>query len=169
MTRFAPVAALASACLALVLAGPASAGAHRIPVNAEAFVIPADSCGFLIDVGVVEDKEYIVKTAEGRDGSLTLRVTGKLILSLTNVSDRSKTFVRNVSGPAWATFFADGSSLYRSQGQGFGFNTPADQETTGLPGIFFFSGNLTGLFDSDGSAVSTTITGRVEDGCALLA
>jgi hypothetical protein len=64
---------------------------------------------------------------------------------------------------------ADGSLFLRNQGHAVGNNSPADQATTGLPGLFFVTGNLIGHFAADGSAQSVTLSGRVEDGCALLA
>ena len=160
------LAAAAALISAAAMAPSAFAAQHRVPLDATPFAIPAEDCGFPIQVDVVESKEYIVKTAEADDGTLTLRVTGKLILRF---SANGTSFVRDVGGPGWATFFPDGSMLFRSQGQGTGYNSPADQDVTGLPGLFFSTGNLTGVFASDGSAESVTIRGRVEDGCALLA
>jgi hypothetical protein len=155
-------------CITGVCAAPAFAAGHRIPVGAAPLDIPAEDCGFPIHVGVVEDKEFIVSTREAADGSVTVRFTGKLILSFTNV-DTDKTIVRDVSGPGWATFYTDGSLFFRSQGHSIGYNSPADQQAVGLPGLFFATGNLVGHFAPDLSAQSITISGRVEDGCALLA
>jgi hypothetical protein len=81
----------------------------------------------------------------------------------------SHTIVRNVGGPAWFTVNADGSVFVRNQGHAAGYNSRADQATTGLPGLYFVTGNLIGHFAADGSAQSVTLSGRVEDGCALLA
>jgi hypothetical protein len=159
---------LAVFCLCSVWAAPAGAASHRVPVDATPFDIPAESCGFPIHVGVVDDNEYIVKTREAPDGSTTSRITGKLILSFTN-TDSGKTIVRDVGGPAWFTVNSDGSLFVRNQGHAAGSNSPADQATTGLPGLFFVTGNLIAHFAPDGSAESVTVSGLVEDGCALLA
>src|SRR5689334_2951076 len=64
--------------LILSIAPSAIAADHRVPLGNTDFSIPAEDCGFPIDVSVVADKEYIVKTRDNADGSSTLRVTGRL-------------------------------------------------------------------------------------------
>jgi hypothetical protein len=49
-----------------------------------------------------------------------LRLTGKLILSFTNI-DTGKTIVRDEGGPGWSTFYPDGSALFDTQGHSFAF------------------------------------------------
>jgi hypothetical protein len=139
-----------------------------MPIDATPFDIPAEDCGFPIHVGVVDAKAYNVQTREAPDGSRTSRITGRLFLSFTN-PDTGKTIVRNVGGPPWFTVNPDGSLFLRNQGHTVGNNSPADQATTGLPGLFFVTGDLIGHFAAGGSAQSVTVSGRVEDGCALLA
>jgi hypothetical protein len=164
--RFGVAAVTAVAVLVPFGSGSASAADHRVPVGNTPFDIPAEDCGFPIHVDVVEDKEYIVKTTENPDGSTSLRVTGRLILSYTN-EITSKSIVRNTGGPGSVTFAADGA-IFESQGRSAGFFSPAEQAATGAPGLQFVYGYIRIPTDADFAALSMTVHGRTEDGCALL-
>src|SRR6476469_9935221 len=111
--------------LILSIAPSAIVADHRVPLGNTDFSIPAEDCGFPIDVSVVANKEYIVKTRDNADGSSTLRVTGKLWLSFTN-TDTDKTVVRNLSGPGSVTLTEDGA-VFESQGLTSSFLSPEEQ------------------------------------------
>jgi hypothetical protein len=153
--------------LAAVASGSPGNGAVRVPVGNTPFDLSPDICGFPIHVGVVADKEYFIHDTTLADGTEILRVTGKLVLSFTN-EDTGKTIVDNASGPGTATFFPDGSAVIDSHGHTVVTLGPADQATTGEPGLVFSSGHLVATFGPTGSVQSFTLSGTQTNGCALL-
>jgi hypothetical protein len=152
--------------LVLSIAPCASAADHRVPLGNTDFSIPAEDCGFPIDVGVVADMEYVVKARDNADGSTTLRVTGKLRLSFTN-TDTDKTVVRNVSGPGSVTLTEDGA-VFESQGLTSSYLSPEEQAATGLPGLVFIVGHSITTVDADFNETGFALAGHWVDGCALL-
>ena len=161
-----PSAVLVALVLALVLAQAAPAADHRVPLGNTDFTIPADSCGFAVDVVVLADKEYLVKSRENADGTVTLRASGQLVLSLTNV-DTEKTIIRQVSGPGLVTLGTD-ASTFISYGPGFTYLNPDEQAATGLPGLIFTYGRFVLPVDENLLATGASLSGRWVDGCALL-
>jgi hypothetical protein len=139
---------------------------HRVPVGNADFSMPAEDCGFPIDVAFLADKEYIVKTRDDADGSSTLRVTGKLRVSFTN-TDADKTIVANASGPGSLTLTDDGG-VFNSQGLTFTYLSPEEQAVTGLPGLVFMAGHSVTAVDTDFNVTAWSLSGRWVDGCALL-
>src|SRR4051812_35232973 len=69
---------------------------HRVPYDQQPFRVSDTRCGFFVDVTIVADREYIVRTVTNSDGTVTERVTGHLVETLTNVSDPSKSVTLNV-------------------------------------------------------------------------
>ena len=158
---------LAVAAVAVLSLAPSAAAAdHRIPLGNTDFSIPAEDCGFPIDVTVVADKEYIVKSRDNADGSTTLRITGKLRLSFTN-TDADKTIVRNLSGPGSVTFTEDGA-VFVSEGPTSSYLSPEEQAATGLPGLAFIVGHAISTVDADFTETGFSLSGHWVDGCALL-
>jgi hypothetical protein len=167
MKGFASRITLAAFGLLVLGVGTAGAADHRIPAGGGPFDIPAEDCGFPIHVVDVQNKEYIVRTIDNPDGSTTLRITGKLVLSFTNTGT-GKTIEWNASGPGWFTFSDDGL-VADVQGRTAGYYGPAEQAATGMPGLLLVSGHQRVVLDEEGLATSVVNVGHVQDGCALLA
>jgi hypothetical protein len=142
-------------------------GAVRVPVGNAPFDIDASVCGFPIHVGVVADKEYVIHDTTLADGTEVVQITGKLVLSFTNV-DTGKAIVENVSGPATETVPPDGSFVFHGLGNGVFIFSPGDQASIGEPGLVFWSGKLIVTFPPTGPAQSFTLSGNQTNGCALL-
>src|SRR5438094_174801 len=103
------------------------------PVMPFTGTLPANRCGFPIDVGVVANNEYQEVTTLP-DGTTTTKITGKLVQSFTN-DVSGLTIVRNVSGPSTETDRPDGTGTFVGEGlTWFGFG-PVSQANTGEPGL----------------------------------
>jgi hypothetical protein len=162
------IAAAVGVCVIGIPAVAADANASpRIPVENQPFDIPAQYCGFPIHVGVLDDNEYYVHSTNNPDGSSTLRVTGRLINSLTN-ENTGKTITYDNSGPGWITLYPDGSDHADVQGHSFGLASPASQLALGVPGLFLTTGHAIATYDASGDLSSLSIAGQLTDGCALL-
>ena len=135
------------------------------PVRFGPFTLPANRCGFPIDVEVVSNNECqdVVTLA---DGTTITRITGRLVLSFTN-TDTGFTIVRNVSGPTTETDHTDGTATFVGEGENwFGFG-PTSQANTGEPGLVFTSG-LVVLQIAGGAVQSFSLHGTQVNGCELL-
>ena len=171
-TRVGHVLCAGTAAVAALLAGTASAyadppGGHRIPVNNVPYDIPADACGFPVHVGVVDNREYVVKQSTNPDGSISIRVTGELILSITNTDTGASADV-NASGPGSLTVYPDGSESLDAQGHFFTGLTADEQARFGMPGLVLSSGHLTASLDSTGYLTTFAVRGHVTDECPLI-
>jgi hypothetical protein len=76
-------------------------------------------------VAAFDSTEYVVKTRQAAAGTVTVRVTGKLIMRFTN-TDAGKAIVRAEAGPGWGTFAPDGSLRFDGDGHGIGYFSPTD-------------------------------------------
>ncbi len=150
----------------LAAVAPAGAAQAREPVPFEPFTLPANRCGFPIDVGVVANNEYQDVTTLA-DGTTITRITGRLVLSFTN-DDTGFSIVRNVSGPTTEIDHPDGTVTFIAEGENwFGFG-PISQRNTGEPGLVFTSGRV--VLQIAGGAVTTfSLAGQQVNGCDLLA
>jgi hypothetical protein len=161
------VSALAATALISGTGTASAAGDPRIPVPNGPSEIPSQACGFaVLDVPVASD-EYVVKQTTNADGSVTLRVTGRLFVQLTNETTGASITV-NASGPGSATFYPDGSIAYDIQGPLLDWFTPDAQSRFELPGLGLFSGHTTATTDPSGTLTSWSTHGQVTDLCAAL-
>lgn len=161
--KFIIAAALAGTC---AFAAPGALATQRTPVGNQPFDVPADVCGFPVHVGILDDNEYYVQSQSNADGSTTQRVTGHLVVSLTNEST-GKTITENVSGPGTFTVYPDGSGRFEAQGVSFGVASPTAR-ADGVPGIWVSHGAVEGTFDSSFQTTTLSPSDRLTDGCALL-
>ena len=85
-------------------------------------------------------------------------VNGSLVVTFTNLSNRHAITV-NISGPGYATFYADGSFIQRFEGNAAIF----------LPNLFILtSGRVDLKTFPDGSSVIVRMSGSQRDVCALI-
>src|SRR5262249_37651947 len=127
--------------------------------------LPANRCGFPIDVGVVENNEYQdVRTLA--DGTVVTKITGRLVLSFTN-DVTGYTIVRNVSGPSAAVDYPDGTSTFVGYGLTWLGLGPVSQANTGEPGLVFTSGIVT-LQIAPPFVTGFSLLGTQVNGCELL-
>jgi hypothetical protein len=147
--------------LMAAVAGPAQATGdhhHRVPVGNTPADIPADVCGFAVHIGIVEDREYIVSRTEHADGSISTRVAGPLVNSLTNL-DTGGTI----------TTYPDGHATLDFQGHSMAWVRAPYQARLGAPALRLVAGGqVRGVMNSAGDIVELSTIGRVLDGCALL-
>jgi hypothetical protein len=160
------VSALA-ATLVLAGVGTAWAGDPRIPIQNGQSEIPPQACGFAVSDNPIVSNEYIVQQTTNPDGSVTLRVTGRLLLDLTNEAT-GKSITVNASGPATFTSYPDGSLAINFQGPSLGWFTPAAQNQFGVPGLGLFSGHTTVTIDATATLTSLATNGHVTDLCTAL-
>jgi hypothetical protein len=128
--------------------------------------VPADACGFAIDVNPVA--KAFTKELKSSDDSAVFLSTGSFKASYTNV-DTGKSITENLSGPGTVTVLPDGSLVVRTQGLTGLFLDPADAMRFDLPTVAVTAGPLTETVDPDGNITSLSLTGHVQvDVCAAL-
>ncbi|MFD7154652.1 hypothetical protein ACFV9C_08645 [Kribbella sp. NPDC059898] len=146
----------------------AAGGRHRVPVGNTPADIPADVCGFPVHIGVVEDREYVVHRTVNADGSISTRVAGPLVNSLTNL-DTGATITYDNGGPGTITTYPDGHATLDFQGHSMAWVRAAYQARLGAPALRLVSGGrVVGTVDASGDIVELATNGNVLDGCALL-
>jgi len=123
-------------------------------------------CGFPVQIGVVDSKEYVIHDSFLADGTEVQRVTGQLVLRFTNL-DSGKSIVENVSGPSTSTLSPDGGGSFEGQGRSWLAFGPRGQGNTGEPGLVFTDGNVIVAFTGH-VATSFSLSGTQVNGCALL-
>lgn len=149
-------------------AGVAQAGDPRIPVGNTPGGIPADVCGFPIHISAVEDREYVVQRTDNPDGSITTRVTGRLVNRLTNLNTGASIDFDN-GGPGTFTIYPDSHSTLDFQGNSMAWIRAPYKARLGDPALRLVSGgHILGTVDASGDIVELSTTGHVVDGCALL-
>jgi hypothetical protein len=157
--------------LMAAVAGPAQATGdhhHRVPVGNTPADIPADVCGFPVHIGIVEDREYIVSRTEHADGSISTRVAGPLVNSLTNL-DTGASIVYDNGGPGTITTYPDGHATLDFQGHSMAWVRAPYQARLGAPALRLVAGGqVRGVMNSAGDIVELSTIGHVLDGCALL-
>lgn len=97
-----------------------------------------DSCSFDVGIHVVANNEYGITFANGP----TL-VTGALKVTLTNLSDPSKSITLNIPGPGSYTVTSDGGLTVDARG----------------PWLFFYPGVL--LYSAGRSTLSVSASGEI--------
>ena len=143
-----------------------AAAAAREPVPMTPFTLPANRCGFPIDVGIEANNEYqtVVTMA---DGTVVTHITGHLVLSFTNTVT-GRRIVQNVSGPTTETDHPDGTITFVGEGSNWFAFGPLSQANTGEPGLIFTNGLV--VLQIDPPAVTDfSLHGHEINGCDLLA
>jgi len=144
----------------VVTASPALARGPKWQfLPAPPFTLPAEFCGFQVQVTPQVDKRF-EKLLRASDGSMILLHTGFLSVSYTNL-ETGKTITENVSGPLKITVFPDGSVTLAAKGRSGLFLDPADAQRFGLPTLAVTAGALTGSMAPDGSLTSLSLHGHV--------
>ena len=124
------------------------------------------NCGFLVQATQDVDNVF-AKALKAPDGSMILLFTGAAKITFTNPAD-GKSVIVNTSGPAKVTINADGSSSFRSTGRGPADLSPAEQQLTGLPGMFATAGPVTGTADANDNLTSLNVNHILVNICAAL-
>jgi hypothetical protein len=146
----------------------AATGHHREPVHNVPADIPADVCGFPIHIGVIEDREYVVSRITNPDGSVSTRVAGPLINSLTNLNTGA-TIAYDNGGPGTITTYPDGHATLDFGGHSMAWIRAAYQARLGAPAFRLVAGgHIVGTVNPSGDIVALSTRGRILDGCALL-
>ncbi len=159
-------ALVAGACAIAALlaaAGVASAGAPtREPVLLSDTTLPAEICGYPIDVTFLVNNQTMTTFSNGR-----ILITGALKVRLTSPTT---SIVLNTSGPTTITPNGDETLTIKSRGRSVFFFFPGEL-AAGSPGAFLLT---TGLATEQVTAAFAPIPGtftanHAENLCALLA
>lgn len=126
----------------------------REPVPASDLTLPAEICGFEVQLEILTNNEYILIFSDGR-----ATVTGALKVRLTNLDDPAQSVVVNVPGPG----FFDESGALTATGPWFWFFLPGDLGE-GSPGVALLTFGRVRL-DETGFHL---LGGRQIDVCAVL-
>ena len=125
------------------------------------------NCGFLIQATQDVDNVF-AKALTAPDGSMILLFTGAAKITFTNPANGKSVSVVT-SGPAKSFVNPDGSSTFRATGHQPVDLSPAEQQLTGLPGMFVSVGPLTGSADANFNLTSMNVQGHIQVNiCAAL-
>jgi hypothetical protein len=146
--------------------GSAPGKPTRLPFPNTPFSVPAGVfCSFPVSVTIVENNEVSNTYPPDANGDVLQRITGKLVLGITN-GTTNKSINVNVSGPGTNVFHADGSDSFTGYGRSiffFSSNTiPAG------PATFIYSGKSEATITASGQLTLDSQTGHAEDVCAEL-
>jgi hypothetical protein len=161
------LALLATGAAVTAVAAPVASAEKpiRFPLPPPPSTLPADICGFPIDVQTLSINETGTVFSNG-----IFMANGKLKVRLTNGSDPTKSVDLNISGPGKLIPQPDGTTLVKAEGASFFFFFPG-QLASGSPGaLLLVHGLATELIDANGNPVpgSFNPTGDVQDVCAML-
>ena len=127
----------------------------------------SENCGFLVHATQDVDKVF-VKVLKTADGSTIFLFTGAAKITFTNPTNGKSVSVVT-SGPAKSFVNPDGSSAFRATGHQPVDLSPAEQQLTGLPGMFVSVGPLTGSADANFNLTSLNVQGHIQVNiCAAL-
>jgi len=122
-------------------------------------LVVSGSCSFDVDVTVVKNNEYFKNFNDANGNLVRQLVNGSLVVTLTNLSNGHSITV-NISGPAYATFNADGSYVQKYEGLSAIF----------LPNLFILtSGRVDVEYFPDADPVILRMSGSQRDVCTLIA
>jgi hypothetical protein len=166
----------AAAILGVTFAVSIAAVAAADPVNNHRF--PVDNsflnmtgvtgvCSFPINTRVVTSRQYVVKTSTASDGTVTSRITGSLVLAITNAATGA-TMTVNIGGPGTVVAHPDGSVTSLSQGHFFTVNHRGTPAADGGPGFLITTGNTIATYNAFGNITSLSVRGATTNVCSLL-
>jgi len=125
-------------------------------------------CGqFAVSVEPVVNKQYQTVQALA-DGSVITHVTGDLVLRFTNLTDPTKSVVRDSPGPYTVRIYPDGTGTFTSIGLGINAFDVYVAGAYGIPPIAQVVGRLQITFTPGGAVTSLSTHGAVTDLCAEL-
>jgi hypothetical protein len=122
-------------------------------------------CDFAVLLTVLTNRE-VQTTFLHQDGTTSLHVSGTLKVRLTNQVTGSSVDV-NISGPLQLVNNSDGTQSQVSQGRSLWAFEPGIAPE--LPRLALISGRVVSSFDADRNFSFQSVSGQVEDLCAVLA
>ena len=123
-------------------------------------------CGFRVELAVLTNKE-VATTFVRKDGTTSIHITGSLKVRLTNLAAPGTTVDLNISGPTHLTEHDDGSVTQIALGRALWTFDPGIAPD--LPRLALISGRTVSMFDPAGAFSLLSVSGHVEDLCAVLA
>lgn len=145
---------------------PVFAASARTPASPPPDGTISGACTFPVDLHTLSDREYETASAVD-DGSLLVRTSGSLVVSLTNTTI-SKVLTVNISGPSSALIAPDGAVSVTGRGPGIFVFTPAQQATWHVPPIAVVDGLTRFAVDATADLTAFTAVGNITDMCAEL-
>jgi hypothetical protein len=116
-------------------------------------------CTFDVRVDILTNQEYAITFPADANGDVRQIITGRLIVSLTNV-DSGASVVLNISGPGHLVYHSDGSLT-----DGFGGRSLPIQPGAAL---VLTSGRVIQEFAADGRSILGPVNGHSVDECVAL-
>ena len=154
---------------ALLVLIPGTSAQARKPVRQ-----PVPDFNATVPAGVLCPFKIVVKTLVNREKQLTYldeqgnpvraTITGRLVARIKN-GDTGASVVRNISGPVFLTFHADGSLTIKLTGIS---NIALFPDDPGGPALLITHGLTVLQINSDGDITDFSTSGRVEDLCQTL-
>ena len=151
----------------MVFAAPASASGPLIPIPSSSEDLGSSYCGFDVFLSV-QSGEFIVHSDTAPDGTVTERIAGPAVSTLTNTAT-GKAITVNSSATTTLVVHPDGSEFFEADGPGFLAISPPLQAQLGEPGILIITGGRTLISgDSTGHVTSFSVQGSTSNGCMQL-
>ena len=121
-------------------------------------------CPFAVSVRTLVNREHELVFRDESGNPVRAIITGYLLVRITN-SESGASVIRNISGPVFLSFHADGSLTVKLTGIGNIGLFPTDE---GGPALLITHGLTTFDVSSDGTITGVSTRGRVEDLCRTL-
>jgi hypothetical protein len=165
ISRLLTLLATAVAMTAVIAPSASATKPVRFPLPPLPSTLPADICGFPIDVETLSINQTGTVFSNG-----VFMANGKLKARLTNAADPTNSADLNISGPGKLIPQPDGSLFIKAEGASLFFFFPG-QLGPGSPGaLLLVHGLVTELIDASGNVVPGSFgpRGNVQDVCAML-
>ncbi len=146
---------------AVLAAPPQHTRVDRPPLE-----LPAEVCGFPVELSNPTNRVLDTTYAPHRDGSSIFRERGMAASRATNL-DTGATLDRNGGSALAYDFAADGSVVVQATGLVFAWYLPGDESTLGA-GLWLVNGRVVETYAADGSFISGTFSGTAIDACAAI-
>jgi hypothetical protein len=160
-------AAITIAALLVLITGPSAQARKpvRQPVPDFNATVPAGLlCPFKVVVRTVVNREKQLTYLDADGNPVRATITGRLVARITN-GDSGASVVRNISGPLFLKFHADGSVTLKLTGISNVGLFPGDD---GGPALLITHGLTVLQISADGTITDFSTSGRVEDLCQTL-
>jgi hypothetical protein len=160
--------------LLIFVAAPVSAGGKPDRFHDPALPLelpggPDGICDFDVRLENLVDRIVVKVFPPNRAGAVRITLTGAVLARVTNLESGAwRDFRNNASVTIWE--YPDGSASATFSGPVFAFYFAADEAVSSLDqGLWYVRGHGGEIYGSDGSLLSATAVGSIQDVCAMLA
>ena len=155
--------------VSLLGVGSASAADPRQPYPnpTGSFDLNGYCSGFDVVASYTRSKEYVIHQTTAPDGTITQKITGSAVISLTNATT-GKTVTYNASGPGTVIIYPDNSYSVDATGPTLFWTLPQNSYL-GVPTISYTRGPVSFYVDATGMTTSYSHDGHQINVCDVLA